>query len=515
MNGRAWRAIFPGLRACGLFLLAPLSFSLLISPVVAGEFAFVAQSGQPSPDGNGNLVLLTVPALSDAGQVAFLSQLSGTNNELDDNIALYRGTAAGLTVVARKGVTQVDTNPFAGFVNNNPAINAAGTVSHSATLTSPTETVDFLGSGGPITVLPRVGTASPSGNNQLVSRSLPVINNAGVTAYRASYSGTNQEIGLYSRAADGTLTTRLLQGVEAPHGGTIFSVASSLPTLNESAQIALTASVDDGLFTQKAALRLDGTTVVELARDGDSATNASTTINSILSNAVPLNDSGQVAFTATYVQPTVSGPGVFRADASGATLIAPTTLPGSATAAASIRLAAINNAGQVAFAADFVGGGDPLSGIYLADTGAPTLVALEDTAVPGGGKFFRRFFGESISLNNAGQIAFVAELSDTSNGPAAGRGLFLYGALSGLQQIIRTGQSLSGATLTALGFTGAASDVNRSPDPNFSGLNSGGQLAFNFSLSSGASGIAIWSDSIAQVLGDYNHNGIVDAADYS
>ena len=518
----AWRALALKFSARGLSLLAPLSVSLVIAPAVAGEFAIVALSGQPSPDGNGNLVSFTMPALNDAGQVAFLSQLSDTNNDPDDNIALYRGAAASLTVVARKGVTQVDTNPVASFANNNPAINAAGTVSHSATLTSPTEMIAFLGGSGPITVLPRIGTAStPGENNQLVNRSLPVLNNAGVAAYRATYSGVDFQTGIYSRAADDIITTRLLEGGTAPNGGMILSIASSLPTLNESAQIALTASVDDDLFTHKAALRLDGTTVVELARDGDDATNAATSIDNILSTALPLNDSGQVAFAALYTQPAaLSKQGVFRADDSGATLIAPSLLPGSATAATNIRLAAINNAGKVAFATEFAGSGDLLSGIYLADTGTPTLVALEDTVVPGGGKFFRRFLGESISLNNAGQLAFVAELSDSANGPAAGRGLYLYSPLAGLQQIIRTGESFAGGTLAGFGFTGAAysmtqaADVNQSPDPNFSGLNGAGQLAFNFSIS-GASGIAIWSDPSAPVLGDYNHNGVVDAADYT
>lgn len=296
--------------------------------------------------------------------------------------------------------------------------------------------------------------------------------------------------------------------------GTYLSIAGSLPTLNESNQIALTAGVDDGLFTHKAALRLDGTTIVEIARDGSAATNESTTINNILSTAVPLNDAGQIAFAATYAQPSVSGQGVFRADDMGATLIAPSMLPGAATAATNIRLAAINNAGKVAFSTEFAGSGDLGSGIYLADTDTPTLVALEDTAVPGGGKFFLRFLGESISLNNAGQLAFVAELSDTVDGPAAGRGLYLYSPLNGLEQIIRTGESFAGSTLVALGFAGAANSTTQSPDPNLGGLNSAGQLAFNFSIA-GASGIAIWSEAVTPVLGDYNHNGTVDAADYT
>jgi hypothetical protein len=487
---------------------------VLISPAGAGDFSIIAQSGQAAPDGNGTLTTFTMPALSDAGQVAFLSQLSGTNDgELDDS-ALLRGTAGGLSIVARKGVTEVDTRLLASFVGSSPAINAAGTVSLSATLASPTETFAFLGNGGALTLLPRTGTASPAGDNQLATRSLPVLNNAGVTTYRATYTGVNFETGIYSRDAGGTVTTQLLEGANAPGGGMIISLAGSLPTLNESAQVALTASVDDGLFTHKAALRLDGTNVVELARDGSAAIDALTTISNIVSNAVPLNDAGQIAFAATYTQPASSGQGVFRADDTGATLIAPSMLPGAASAATNIRLASINNAGKVAFSTEFAGSGDLGSGIYLADADTPTLVALEDTAVPGGGKFFRRFLGESISLNNAGQLAFVAELSDSADGPAAGRGLYLYSPLGGLEQIIRTGQSFAGGTLLGLGFTGATYSTSQSPDPNFGGLNGAGQLAFNFAIA-GASGIAIWSEAVVPVQGDYNHNGRVDAADYT
>ncbi len=520
MNARTWRKPAAAVRAVCRVLVASLGTLVLVLPAWAGDFAIIAQSGQASPDGNGSLITFTVPALSDAGQVVFLSQLTGTNDaELDDS-AIYRGTTAGLTVVARKGITDVDTNPIAGFVGSNPAINAAGTVSHSAMLTSPTETIDFLGDGGPIAVLPRIGTSTPDAINQLATRSIPVLNNAGVTAYRATYTGMDFQTGIYSRAADGTVTTRLTEGVDVLGVGTYLSIAGSLPTLNESDQIALTASVDDGIFTHKAALRLDGATVVELARDGSTATNESTTINNIVSTALPLNDAGQIAFAATYSQPSGSGQGVFLAGDAGATLIAPSMLPGAATAATNIRLAAINNAGQVAFSTEFAGSGDLGSGIYLADADTPTLVAMEDTAIPGGGKFFRRFLGESLSLNNAGQLAFVAELSDTVDGPAAGRGLYLYSPLNGLEQIIRTGDSFAGGTLLSLGFTGAgysmtqAHDVDKSPDPNFSGLNSAGQLAFNFAIA-GVSGVAIWSETSTPLLGDYNHNGRVDAADYT
>jgi hypothetical protein len=520
MNDRARRNRSYALRAVGGSLCA-LGMLVLGSPAWAGDFSIIAQSGQASPDNNGTLVTFTAPALSDAGQVAFLSLLTGTDGEVDDNIALYRGTTGGLTVVARRGVTEVDMHLLDSFVGGNPAITASGTVSNSALFPTdpppdppPSETIAFLGNGGPLTLLPRIGTSTPEEDNKLASRSIPVLNNAGVTAYRANYTGVDFQTGIYSRAADGTVTTRLLEQASAPGGGTILSLSGSLPTLNESAQIAVTASVDDGVFTHKAALRLDGTTVVELARDGSAATNESTTINNIVSNALPLNNAGQIAFAATYTQPASSGQGIFLADDAGATLIAPSLLPDATGAATNIRLAAVNNAGKVAFSTEFAGSGDLGSGIYLADVDAATPIALEDTEIPGGGKFFSRFLGESVSLNNAGQLAFVAELSDTVDGPVAGRGLYLYSALSGLQQIIRTGDPFAGGTLLSLSFTGANYSTAASPDPNFSGLNSAGQLAFNFAIA-GTSGVAIWSDSVVPLLGDYNHNGTVDAADYT
>jgi len=91
--------------------------------------------------------------------------------------------------------------------------------------------------------------------------------------------------------------------------------------------------------------------------------------------------------------------------------------------------------GRVAFTTEFFGGTDPSSAIYLADTSGPSLIALEDTPTHCACNYFRSFFSSLTTLNSAGQLAFVAELSDTANGPAAGKGLFFYDPTHGLQQI--------------------------------------------------------------------------------
>ena len=108
---------------------------------------------------------------------------------------------------------------------------------------------------------------------------------------------------------------------------------------------------------------------------------------------------------------------------------------------------------------------------------------------------------------------FLAELSDTLNGPATGNGLFRYDAAGGLVQIARTGDAFAESTIQGLSYAGTVYTVTQSSDTTYGGLNESGQVAFAFSLANGNSGIARFSD--AGVPGDYNGNGVVDAADYT
>lgn len=513
-------------------LLATLSVSvgILVSPAVA-EFQIVAFSDTPSPDGNGKLLTFTPPALSDTSQVAFLSQLGDVvDPPPGGSIALFRGSTTGLEVAARTGELTVDDTPLVSFLNNSPSINSAGLVSHSGRLDDASqEIVAFVNNGGVIEIFPRVGTPSPSGNNALIVRTLPVINDAGVAVYRGLYTGSdpemgNPELGIYARSLDGTITTRVLQGSPAPRGGEIELITNSLPTLNANSQIGLIGRVDDTVVTRTSVMRLDGTTVVELARDGDMANDGTSTIDNILylSHAAPLNDGGQMAFAGNYSQSEMgpSRPGVFRAGVGGIDLLTPDPfLPGTSVATSTLRVLDLNNSGQALFAADFAGGGDPLSGIYVAGDAGPQLVALEDAATPAGNKYFRRFFNESIALDESGRVAFMAELSDSPNGPLAERGLFLYSAQSGLQQVVGKGDSLAGSTVLSMNFTGTfytlagPSSSYQPPDEHFSGLNNLGQLAFSFSLASGESGVALWSPTASNLPGDYSGNGAVENAD--
>jgi hypothetical protein len=422
-----------------------------------------------------------------------------------------RSSGPGLGVIARKGVSTLDGTTITGAGLSYLGLDSDGTVSGIAALGTAQPLLAFIGDGGPLVAFVSLNSASPSGNNSLTSASFPALNDQGVGVFRGSYSGTNSETGIYVRSPAGILSTRLLQGASSPKGGTIAAL-NTTPTINEVGEVGVRVNIGSGVDPPVAVLRLAESGVVELAREGDTADDGMTTIEDIQSNAIFINDSGQMAFAAEYSQPGVLRDGIFLVDDDSIQLAAPGLLPQGSSATTNMRVVGLNNAGRAAFYTEFVGGLDPLSGIYVTGPTGPGVVAFEDTAPAVGSKFFRRFLSESIAINENGQVAFLAEQSNTANGGLTGRGLYLYDPATGVQKIIQTGDSFAGSTIFALGFTGTSFLISHSPDTSFDGLNNSGQVAFAFSLSNNSQGVAVWSpDALA---GDFNGDGVVDAADY-
>jgi hypothetical protein len=496
---------------------SPLVLACLLaicSPPLWAGTQIVVQTGVGSPDGNGEFDLFNAPTINAAGQIAFLAQLTGTAGGSADNTGMFRRDSNGdLARVVRNGGTFEGKN-ILGFFPGFGYISASGTVS-SLAIFSGGGSAYTLGTGGPLTQMYPPLMPSPSGqSNALLGVTAHVVNDSGVSVYRAVFNGAQPESGLYERSANGVHTVRLLNQTSAPRGGTITS-PGGFPTLNETDQIGTILTIDvGGPSTIRSAARIDGTTVNELVRQGDLLPDGVTTVGSFLSASGFVNSAGQVAFAANLTRPSYGGQGIFLADTSTASCIATGVLPGSTTAANNMQVVGISDAGQVAFTTEFGGGFDPLSGVYLSGTSGTTLAAFEDTATPLPGKFFRGFLSGGTTINDAGQLAFMADLSDTVNGASTGRGIFFYDAASGLQQVARTGDSLNGSTITTVYYFGTVIGTGSvSPDTSFTGLNSLGQVAFAYTLADGTDGVAIWTKP-AGVPGDYNNNGTVDAGDY-
>jgi hypothetical protein len=483
-----------------------------VAATATAKLEVIVSSGDLSPDGNGQLSSINAPSLNDAGTLAFVADLVNTAGGAADNAGFFRHDSNGLALLARRG-DSFDNRPINVFFPTSSYIDDFDRVSGVMALSTPTVLRHFRSEDGPPSLIYSTTDPSPSGNNTFLGVTTLVLNGAGVATYQAVYSGVSPEVGLYTRAIDGTVTTRALRNSTAPRGGAINSLGTRF-TMNESTQIGTVLGVDVGEEFVESVSRIDGTTILEFLREGDVLTGSNKLITEITSAAPMINDAGQVAFAANYEEP-AWGQGVFLADESGVQLIASGFPSTSFTFNDNVRVYGLNSAGTVAFTAELGAGADPPSGVYLADADGPTQIASEDTATPVAGKFFRQFFHDTTTLNEAGQVAFLAELSDTANGSAAGRGLYIYDPLDGLQEVARSGDALAGSTINSIFFVGTSlTATSQSPDESMGGLNNLGQVAFAYSLANGQEGIAIWSPDV-DLPGDFNHDGSVDAADYT
>jgi hypothetical protein len=164
----------------------------------------------------------------------------------------------------------------------------------------------------------------------------------------------------------------------------------------------------------------------------------------------------------------------------------------------------LNNAGQVVFAAgldDTNGGTSDNYGIFLGSGGPLSQLVRTGESAPDGNGSYSDFVGIPI-LNDAGQTAFVGRLTNTSGGSIDNLGIFLADD-NDIRQIARLGQALAGSTITALQLGQLADEEN--------GLNNAGQIAYWAQLADGREMIALWTPPMA---GDFNFDGVVDAADY-
>lgn len=93
-------------------------------------------------------------------------------------------------------------------------------------------------------------------------------------------------------------------------------------------------------------------------------------------------------------------------------------------------------------------------------------------------------FDTPLEINNAGQMVFSARLV----GSKIGKGIFFYDDNLGLLNVIQEGDSFLGSAISRYNFSGDTTSGGER-----SGFNDLGQLAFQFVLADGRSGIAVWS----------------------
>lgn len=284
----------------------------------------------------------------------------------------------------------------------------------------------FAGSGGPLTTI--ADDSGPFSYNGFGG--FPSINPGNVVAFNSSLDiGGSANSGVF--VGDGGPTTTIAN--DAGPFSSFFGGVSN----NAAGEVAFSASLDAG---GQGSFKGSG---------GATTTIADTSATFSGFGGSSINASGQVAFRASL---TAGGSGIFVGDGGPITTIVDSSGPftgfgGNPT---------INAAGTVVFSA-FKSG---VEGIFVGDGGLVTTVA--DRSGPYGS------FGFS-TINSNGTVAFFATLD------VGGPGIFI-GSDPVADKVIRVGDTLFGSTVSDLDF--------------FRGLNENGDIAFQYELVNGVTGIA-------------------------
>jgi hypothetical protein len=314
----------------------------------------------------------------------------------------------------------------------------------------------------------------------------------------------------------------------APNGVVIDQIYDDGLVMNSAGKLAFAvklASRDGGDTSENMSILTDiSGSLALVAQTGDPAPGAPAG-KTFSGFAGPVfGDSGRIAFVGILGQYPYQSKGVWYQDSGPLTLSAlqgnqaPGVPDGAKFGIMAYEVGDLraNPAGQIAFTANLQpgsGGVDDTnySGIWSDRSGDLDLIVRQGSHAPGtepGATFDR--FSNVATINAAGRISFTASLSGTDPADHDSLGLWAEDQSGNLSLIVRAGQV----------FHIAANDdriVSQIwPAATLSGLpvsfNENFTLAFILDFTDGSQ--AIYTASLLSLPGDYDHNGVVDAADY-
>jgi hypothetical protein len=309
----------------------------------------------------------------------------------------------------------------ASYVNGfqDVAVNAAGRVAFLAELSGGTASWGaFLHDAGTTAPVALGGDTAPDtgGGSYFLPGGFVTLNALDEVTFVAAVLGGSVSTGLF-RAAGGTHQSVVLPGDPAPGTGVGSFSAFSSASEGNGGHAAFAANVAGGSATSGLFQNAGGTTTA-LVLAGDTAPDSGGGV--FTDFLVPAsNGSGSVVFLSNLTGSTPTG-GIFLSDGA-ATLavalegdVAPQT--GGGTYAVIPSPAAINDLGDVVLPAALAGG-SAAGGVFLRDGASGELrpVVLAGAPAPtAGGESFAAF--DRVAINDAGQVAFLATLSNGDNG---------------------------------------------------------------------------------------------------
>lgn len=357
----------------------------------------VLLTGQPAPTG-GTFTGFSDPAINHRGHLAFAALTSVP----EAHTAVYLRADGRLRVLAIAGRPAPTGGRFTVF---------------NDVILSDRDTVVFLGRtsdrlahqglyltrGGPIAAVVATGQAAPGGG-EFTDFANPTINAQDVVAFVGRLGQGERSEGIFT-STEGSITPAVMAGQPAPTGGTFQFFVDGSPAQNDRGEIAfIAATAPRGTFGVYMLLR--GRSVPVVTTDDEAPVGGPFTEfgSLMLTNAGTVGFVGRTAHSqireALYV--------------TGRALLVPLARQGQAVAGevlTSIASSAMNEGEAVVFE---LGTPDPIPrAIFLATRSGVRMVARAGEAAPSGRRFTA--FG-SPSINDEGQVAFVAETDDGRHG---------------------------------------------------------------------------------------------------
>jgi hypothetical protein len=329
----------------------------------------VAAQGDAAPGGGAfsGFGRHPIPALNDAGDVAFAAAVSGGKTVE----GIFATTARRLKAVAVVGSAApgIASGTFANL--DAPALNDRGDVAFLATVRRGRESVEaiYLASGATLNKIVAQGDPAPAGG-AFAGFGVPALNNSGALAFAAVVEGRAVPGGVFVAKA-GRIRMLVGAGDETPIGG-IFAKFSERVALNGAGAVAFTAALKEAPMAQ-AVFVIEGGRPRKVAALGDGAPGGG--VFSHFGLWPVLSASGAVGFAAS-VDRGAAEVAAFVSDATGPVRIGAVgdALPGGGTLSSFglYPVLALSPSGGATFATAPTATGEGVEGIFFAPPAART-----------------------------------------------------------------------------------------------------------------------------------------------